>query len=289
MDDQAYHSPLMRARAPIKATAMRSRVRGVMDRKRPDGLKVFARGDPFASIRHAWGRMKTDTLEGLTSEIIACRQCPRLVRYRESVARSKRAAFRDWTYWGRPVSGFGDPRAAVLIVGLAPAAHGGNRTGRAFTGDRSGEWLYRALDRIGFANQPTSTSREDGLTLRNCRVVAAVRCAPPQNKPTRSEFARCQPFLERETMLLPNLRVVVALGAFAMEAFLRTWRATGHEVRAPKPRFRHGGIWSLPPITLIASYHPSQRNTQTVLLSESMFDDIFRLARRALKEDHGSP
>src|SRR6266571_1678202 len=195
--------------------------------------------------------MGSDGLERLTSEIVACRKCPRLVRYREAVARTKRAAFLDWTYWGRPVPGFGDPAARVLIVGLAPAAHGGNRTGRAFTGDRSGEWLYRALHRAGFANQPTSVSRDDGLALRDCYIVAAVRCAPPQNKPTRAEFA----------------------------GFLRAWRALGHDIPTPRPKFHHGGRWSLPPITLIASYHPSQRNTQTGLLREAAFDAVFATAR----------
>ncbi|HEX9341012.1 MAG TPA: uracil-DNA glycosylase [Thermoplasmata archaeon] len=222
--------------------------------------------------------MASDDLGRLTSEIVACRRCPRLVRYREGVARTKRAAFRDWTYWGRPVPGFGDPQARVLVVGLAPAAHGGNRTGRAFTGDRSGEWLYRALYRAGFANQPTSVSRDDGLALHDCYIVAAVRCAPPQNKPSHVEFARCQPFIEREIALLPNLRVVVALGAVAMDAFLRAWRALGHNVPTPRPKFRHAGRWSIPPVTLLASYHPSQRNTQTKLLTEAMLDSIFRTA-----------
>ncbi|HYS72391.1 MAG TPA: uracil-DNA glycosylase [Thermoplasmata archaeon] len=230
--------------------------------------------------------MGADGMERLTSEIVACRKCPRLVRYREAVARTKRAAFRDWTYWGRPVPGFGDPAARVLIVGLAPAAHGGNRTGRAFTGDRSGEWLYRALHRAGFANQPTSVSRDDGLMLRDCYIVAAVRCAPPQNKPTRTEFARCQPYLEREIELLPNLRVVIALGAVAMDAFLRAWRALGHDPPTPRPRFHHAGRWSLPPIMLIASYHPSQRNTQTGLLQEAAFDAVFAAARGLLKGGH---
>ncbi len=230
--------------------------------------------------------MGADGLERLTSEIVACRKCPRLVRYREAVARTKRAAFRDWTYWGRPVPGFGDPRARVLVVGLAPAAHGGNRTGRAFTGDRSGEWLYRALHKAGFANQPTSVSRDDGLALRDCYIVAAVRCAPPQNMPTRAEFARCQPYLEREIELLPALQVVIALGAVAMDAFLRAWRALGHDVPTPKPKFHHTGRWALPPITLIASYHPSQRNTQTGLLREAAFDAVFAAARDVLGGGH---
>ena len=230
--------------------------------------------------------MGSDGLERLTSEIVACRKCPRLVRYREAVARTKRAAFLDWTYWGRPVPGFGDPRARVLVVGLAPAAHGGNRTGRTFTGDRSGEWLYRALHRAGFANQPTSVSRDDGLALRDCYIVAAVRCVPPQNKPTRAEFARCQPYLEREIELLPNLQVVVVLGAVAMAAFLRAWRALGHDLPTPRSKFHHAGLWSLPPITLIASYHPSQRNTQTGLLREAAFDAVFAAARDLLKGGH---
>ena len=235
--------------------------------------------------------MPSDDLERLTSQIIACRKCPRLVRYRESVARTKRAAFRDWEYWGRPVPGWGDPAARLLVVGLAPAAHGGNRTGRVFTGDRSGDWLYRALYRAGFANRPTAISRDDGLELRDCYIVAAVRCAPPANKPTRAEFARCQPYLEREAMLLPNLRVVVVLGGVAMARFLRAWRATGHAVPTPALRFRHGAISSLSPITLIASYHPSQRNTQTGLLKEAMFDNVFRSARRILERasDSGRP
>jgi uracil-DNA glycosylase family 4 len=235
--------------------------------------------------------MRANDLERLTAEIVVCRKCPRLVRYRESVARTKRAAFRDWEYWGRPVPGWGDPAARLLVLGLAPAAHGGNRTGRAFTGDRSGDWLYRALYRAGFANRPRAIARDDGLELRDCYIVAAVRCAPPANQPTRAEFARCQPYLEREAMLLPNVRAVVALGAVAMEAFLKAWRATGHAVPIPAPKFRHGAVSSLPPITLIASYHPSQRNTQTGLLSEPMFDAIFRSARRILERpcDDGPP
>ena len=229
-------------------------------------------------------QVSSDRLERVTSEIVACRKCPRLVRYREQVARTKRAAFRDWDYWGRPVPGFGDPDARVLVVGLAPAAHGGNRTGRTFTGDRSGEWLYRALHRAGFSNQPTSVSKDDGLVLRDCYIAAAVRCAPPHNKPTRIEFARCQPYLEREVMLLQNLRVVVVLGALAMGAFLRTWRATGHEVPSPVPRFRHGATWPLLPITLLASYHPSQRNTQTGRLTRAMFDRVFESLERIIQD-----
>src|SRR5712691_1128052 len=273
---------------PRESDGPRLRGHGAYSSSRGGGsakvLAVFHRAHAFATRRNAASTVSSDCLERVTSEIVACRKCPRLVRYREQVALTKRAAFRDWEYWGRPVPGFGDPDARVLVVGLAPAAHGGNRTGRTFTGDRSGEWLYRALYRAGFSNQPTSVSKDDGLVLRDCYIAAAVRCAPPQNKPTRIEFARCQPYLEREAMLLPNLRVVVALGGVAMAAFLRAWRSTGHAVPTPAPKFRHGAISSLSRITLIASYHPSQRNTQTGLLKEAMFDNVFRSARYILEK-----
>ncbi len=222
------------------------------------------------------------TLAELRDHVVVCHRCPRLVGYREQVAREKVARFRDWTYWGRPVPGFGDPAARVLIVGLAPAAHGGNRTGRVFTGDRSGDWLYRALYRAGFASQPTSVSIEDGLSLTDAYIAAAVRCAPPGNRPTRIEFERCEPFLEAEIELLTRLRVAVALGGVAMDRFLRAWEATGHPSPRPKPRFGHGRCYSLGPVTLVASYHPSQRNTQTGLLSEAMFDSVFRIVREEL-------
>jgi uracil-DNA glycosylase len=228
----------------------------------------------------------SQTLDRLAAQIIECRKCPRLVRYREAVARRKRAAFRDWTYWGRPVPGFGDPGARLLIVGLAPAAHGGNRTGRVFTGDRSGDWLYRALHRAGFANQATAVSRDDGLILHDCYIAAAVRCAPPGNRPTPVEFARCRPFLEEEIRLLPSVRVVITLGGTALAAFLRAWGRTGHEIPRPRPRLRHAAIWSLPPAVVVTSYHPSQRNTSTKLLTESMLDDIFRLARSMIATTH---
>ncbi len=229
------------------------------------------------------GRPDDDGLDSISAEVVACRRCPRLVRWRERVAREKRRAFADEPYWGRPVPAFGDPRARLLVIGLAPAAHGGNRTGRMFTGDRSGEWLYRALYRAGFASQPTAASRDDGLVLRDCFVTAAVRCVPPRNRPTRTEFARCQPFLERDLESLPNLEVVVALGHSAMDAFLRACRAIGRDILTPRPRFRHGQSWKLPPVTLIASYHPSQRNTSTGLLREDMFDAIFRMAQEILQ------
>lgn len=229
------------------------------------------------------GEASPRSLDQLVTAIVACRRCPRLVRYRETVARTKVARFHDWTYWGRPVPGFGDPRARLLIVGLAPAAHGGNRTGRVFTGDRSGDWLFRALHRAGFANQASSRSRDDGLVLRDAYVAAAVRCAPPNNRPTPGEFARCQPFLESEIRLLENLRVVVVLGQTAMDRFLRVWAATGHAVPRPKPRFGHGAVYDLGDVVIIASYHPSQRNTQTGLLSEAMLDRVFRVAEKVLE------
>ena len=226
-------------------------------------------------------------LEELRRRIVTCRRCPRLVRYREAVAQKKVARFREWTYWGRPVPGFGDPEARVLIVGLAPAAHGGNRTGRVFTGDRSGDWLYRTLYGAGFANQPTSTSADDGLRLKDAFVAAAVRCAPPGNRPTTREFDRCQPYLVREIGLLDNLRVVVTLGGVATDRFLRAWEATGGAIPHPKPRFRHGGRHALGPVTLITSYHPSQRNTQTGLLTDRMFGAIFRAVREEV--DRSAP
>lgn len=223
------------------------------------------------------------SFEELNGRIVVCRKCPRLVRYREAVARTKVARFHDWTYWGRPVPGFGDPGARVLIVGLAPAAHGGNRTGRVFTGDRSGDWLFRALHRAGFASQPNSRSRDDGLRLKDAYIAAAVRCAPPANRPTPTEFDRCQPFLESELRLLTALRVVVALGGTAMDHFLRAWEASGHTVPRPRPRFAHAAVHALDGITLVASYHPSQRNTQTGLLTEAMFDSVFRLTKSILR------
>ena len=228
-------------------------------------------------------------LEELQERIVDCRRCPRLVRYREAIARNKVARFRDWTYWGRPVPGFGDPEARILIVGLAPAAHGGNRTGRVFTGDRSGDWLYRALHRAGFANQPTSVSVDDGLRLDDVYVAAAVRCAPPGNRPSRAEFHRCQPFLEAEIRFLTHLRAVVALGGVAMDRFLRAWESAGQPVPRPKPRFGHGLRYSLGAVTLVASYHPSQRNTQTGLLTEGMFDSVFRAVREELGPARGEP
>ncbi len=216
---------------------------------------------------------QTDSLEQVAAEVIACRLCPRLVEWRERVAVERRASFQNETYWGRPLAGLGSADARLFVIGLAPAAHGGNRTGRIFTGDRSGDWLYRAMHRAGFANQPTSVSRDDGLELRGAYVAAAVRCAPPANVPTPEEAERCLPYLQREWALLEDVRVVVALGDFAHR---RAWATFGVGRR---PRFAHGAEATLANgRVLIASYHPSQRNTFTGLLTEPVFDAIFERA-----------
>jgi uracil-DNA glycosylase family 4 len=219
-----------------------------------------------------------DGLDRLNEQVIGCRRCPRLVRWRELVAREKRAAFRDQTYWGRPVPGFGDLAAHLLVLGLAPAAHGGNRTGRIFTGDRSGDWLFASLHRTGFANQPTSVHRADGLTLTDCYITAPVKCAPPDNKPTISERATCAAWLDQELALLPHIRVVVALGAYAWDAALRHFGPV-----RPKPRFGHAVEAALPGgKVLLASYHVSQQNTSTKRLTEPMLDAVFLRARQLL-------
>ncbi len=223
-------------------------------------------------------------LEILHDEVIRCTRCPRLVTYREAVARTKRRQFRDWTYWGRPVPGFGDPRARLFVLGLAPAAHGGNRTGRVFTGDRSGDWLYEALHAFGFANQPTSTHKEDGLRITDCYIAAVVRCAPPDNKPLPDEFETCRPFLMEELRLLNRVKVVVALGKIAFDQYLKACRSLGHELPKPALRFGHKVVYRLPwGVTLIGSYHPSQRNTQTGFLTRPMFHAVFRKARTAIE------
>jgi uracil-DNA glycosylase family 4 len=222
-------------------------------------------------------------LEELTSTIIHCEKCERLVAYRQRIAHEKRKAFREWTYWGKPIAGFGDPLAQVLIVGLAPAAHGGNRTGRAFTGDSSGDFLFAALHRAGYANQPMSISRDDGLKLQNAYIVAACRCAPPDNKPTRHEFEQCFGYLQTELGLLPQVRVLLALGQLAFDACLRLLNKTSEPERskyaiAPKPIFGHNKAYKLGKYWLMASYHPSHRNTATKLLTPAMFDEmLFRV------------
>lgn len=222
----------------------------------------------------------TDQLRALTDEIVACRACPRLVEWRERIATEKRAAFRDETYWGRPVPGFGDSRARVLIAGLAPAAHGGNRTGRVFTGDRSGDWLFGSLYRVGFANQATSVSSDDGLELNDAYVAAAVRCAPPDNKPTPEERDRCLPYLQRELALLERVHVVVVLGGFAYEALARVLAACGSPLPVPRPKFAHGLEVVTGRFVVLGCYHPSQQNTFTRRLTEPMTDDVFRRARQ---------
>ena len=223
--------------------------------------------------------MAADRLAQLTAEIVECRACPRLVAWREQVAREKRASFRDEEYWGRPVPGFGDPEARVLLLGLAPAAHGGNRTGRVFTGDRSGDWLFAALHRTGFANQPYSVRADDGLELRDAYVAAAVRCAPPDNKPLPDERDRCSPFLVRELDLLTQLTVIVVLGGFAYEAAWRVLAAGGHALPRPRPRFAHGLEVGVGSLTVLGCYHPSQQNTFTGRLTEPMLDAVLHRAR----------
>ncbi len=223
---------------------------------------------------------RTDSLEQLDREVVECRLCPRLVAWREEVARVKRAAYANEEYWGRPLPGFGDPRARLLVLGLAPAAHGGNRTGRIFTGDRSGDWLFAALWRAGYANQPTSVSRDDGLALTDCYISAAVRCAPPANRPLPSERDNCLPYLERELRLLDGVTVIMCLGGFAWDAALRVVAALGEKVPRPRPRFAHGATAGLGRWTLLGCYHPSQQNTFTGRLTETMMDDVFADARR---------
>jgi uracil-DNA glycosylase family 4 len=219
-------------------------------------------------------------LASFEAEVTACRACPRLVEWRETVAREKRAAFRHEEYWGRPLPGFGDPAARVLVLGLAPAAHGGNRTGRIFTGDRSGDFLFAGLHRAGFANQPTSVHRDDGLELRDCFITAAVRCAPPANKPLPEERARCAGWLEGELDLIATPRVIVCLGAFAWEAALRVPALADGPLPRPRPRFGHGAEWR----RLLGCFHPSQQNTFTGKLTDAMLDDVLLRARELAEE-----
>jgi len=217
-------------------------------------------------------------LAALEAEIIACRRCPRLVAWREQVARDKVARYAGEPYWGRPLPGFGDPQARVLIVGLAPAAHGGNRTGRVFTGDRSGDFLWTALHETGFADRGSSRRARDGLTLTDTYIAAAVRCAPPLNRPTNTERDNCAPFLVRELALLDRVRVIVPLGGFGWDAVLRTVAALGHAVPRPKPRFGHAAEVEIGPYRLVASFHPSQQNTFTGRLTAPMLADVFSRA-----------
>ena len=221
------------------------------------------------------------TIAEVQEQVIACRACPRLVEWREEVARVKRRMYRDEPYWGAPLAAFGDPQARLLVVGLAPAAHGGNRTGRMFTGDRSGDWLFGALHRAGFANQPESIRSGDGLELQDALITAAARCAPPQNKLRPDELTACRPYITREIQLLADLRVVVALGRIAFDAFLRAYAAAGRTPPQRKPPFGHAVESQLPdggPL-LISCYHPSQQNTQTGRLTLEMLDAVFQRAR----------
>jgi uracil-DNA glycosylase family 4 len=220
-----------------------------------------------------------DELIQLSQEIHSCRRCPRLVAWREERAADPPRRYRDEIYWARPIAGFGDPKARVAIVGLAPAAHGANRTGRIFTGDRSGDWLYAALHRSGYANQATSEHRDDGLKLSGAYITAIVRCAPPANRPTPEERDTCVPYLERELKLLKNCRTIVALGSFAWEGSLRALRALGETVPSPKPRFGHGVESAIGDWTLLGCYHPSQQNTFTGRLTEPMLDAVFARSR----------
>jgi uracil-DNA glycosylase family 4 len=232
--------------------------------------------------------------EALESEILACRRCPRLVAWREQVALERRKAYREEEYWGNPVPGFGDREAGLLIVGLAPGAHGANRTGRLFTGDSSGQFLYSALYRAGFSSSPDSQHRHDGMILRNTFLSAACRCAPPANKPSPQELLACRPFLAREIALLPRLRIIVALGRIAFDAVLRIEQGNGQSqvepdtktpVDSPRPEFKHATAHKLNPAGpwLIASFHPSRQNTQTGRLTPAMFDEVWRRARGLLE------
>jgi uracil-DNA glycosylase len=224
----------------------------------------------------------SDTWQRLEKEIIACQRCPRLVEWRERVAREKRRAYEDWEYWGKPVPGFGDRDARLLIVGLAPGAHGSNRTGRMFTGDSSGETLFGTLYRTGFANQPTATDREDRLELDDAFITAVARCVPPKNRPKAQELANCRPYLAREIHLLSDLKVILALGHVAFKGYLRLLREQGYDL--PRVEFEHGVSYALSPSLpiLVACYHPSRQNTQTGLLTLKMLDAVFEQIREIL-------
>jgi uracil-DNA glycosylase len=221
------------------------------------------------------GRLAIDRLN---ARIVRCRRCPRLVDWREQKAAEKVKRFSDTEYWGKPLTGFGDPDGWLLLVGLAPAAHGGNRTGRMFTGDESGNWLFRALHHAGFANQPESIHREDGLRLNGCFITAALRCAPPQNKPNADEILSCRPFLLAEIELLKNVRVVVGLGKVGFDTAIRSYIEAGRIAVPILPKFAHGASYTFSDFTFIASYHPSQQNTFTGRLTRKMLDDVFREA-----------
>jgi len=232
------------------------------------------------------------TLVQLNQEIVACVRCPRLIEHCQKVGREKRRAYMDWEYWAKPVPGFGDSKARVLILGLAPGAHGSNRTGRPFTGDGSGFFMYPVLHKAGFASQPTATHRDDGLRLKDAYITAAVRCAPPQNKPTPEEIANCSVFLDREMEMLKNVRIVVALGRIGFDAYLNHLKRRGLVVSKASVVFAHGAAYRMPDgRTLLCSYHPSQQNTQTGKLTEKMFLEVFITAKKLLEKNRviGSP
>ena len=231
---------------------------------------------------------KKTELAAIQEDVVGCRACPRLVAHREDIAARKTKRFADESYWGRPVPSFGDPQARLIIVGLAPAAHGANRTGRMFTGDRSGEWLFEAMHRYGFANQSTSTARQDGLKLEDAYLTAVVRCAPPANKPSRTEIENCRTFLLRELAELRQARVVLTLGKIAFDGFLAAWAGNGGRVPRPKPKFAHRAACTLADgLHLLASYHPSQQNTFTGRLTRPMFHAVFRDARQLVEASKG--
>lgn len=224
------------------------------------------------------------SLSSPNKQIVTCRACPRLVEWREHIAQTKTKRFSDQSYWGKPIPGFGDPNARLLLVGLAPAAHGGNRTGRMFTGDESGNWLFRALHKADFANQAESVARDDGLKLNDCYITATCRCAPPQNKLLPQEISNCRPFILQEFQLLKNLRVIVGLGKIGFDAAFDCVRELGWTDLKSRPKFSHGVVARLnPSLTLIGTYHPSQQNTFTGKLTEKMLDNVFRIARKHLR------
>lgn len=241
-------------------------------------LEMSASG---ASTRVSANQPGPSALVQLNQEIVSCTRCPRLIAYCRRIGREKRRAYQDWEYWAKPVTGFGDPRARVLILGLAPGAHGSNRTGRPFTGDGSGHFLYRVLHKAGFASQPTATHRDDGLELRDAYITATVRCAPPQNKPTPREIARCAPFLDREFSALTEVKIVVALGKIAFDAYLNYMKRSGALEKKTGLVFAHGAEYALPDgKKLLCAYHPSLQNTNTGKLTEKMLLDVFKRARK---------
>lgn len=246
------------------------------------GATRSARRQPYR--RGGNGGTVKDSLKKIEQQVIACARCPRLVEYRCQVAQQKRRAYREWEYWGKPVPGFGDPKARLLVIGLAPAAHGGNRTGRVFTGDSSGDLLYETLHQCGFSNQPRSMSRNDGLLLRGAYITAAARCAPPGNKPLPQEFHNCREYLEREINLLKEVKVIVALGKIAFDTYLSILQERGRIASRAPFRFAHGAVYKFPPPlpALIASYHPSRQNTQTGKLTRAMFGSIFFAGKELL-------